>query len=340
MGDIENLLYWFISPAITKRPDLPTRNPAPFRPLLDQLIPDTRPSSPLLPSVSPIERAGPVPTKGLYIESILSRIRSELRPRYADLQRAMEERPVNQLRVRKALLSFREVYETAGIAGRIAGMLAPWVPSLHSTVPASERPKPIDQQARQLAIWPVFGQAMEWLYQTINLNPDTLAGIITRERLQSYLYGAEIDKRTLDSLNTQLMESIQSGEGRDEWRERVKGILDARAGFDETIARTSTHRSFVAGQREVLSQPVVADLFPYRRYYATLDNRSRPTHRAMNEKVYHKDSPLASQAAALLEEYNCRCSEVPLTEEQAMAVGVSSGGESLSGAAVAEESAA
>ncbi len=344
MAEFEDLFAWFISPAVGPMPLQRRAKTSTFRPLLEQL----QPSIPVVDSAEPptsspavsIERAGPVPTRGLFADSILSRIRSELRPLYDELQIAMEERPVSQVRVKKVLLKFREVYATAGIAGRVAGMLTPWAPSLNSKVPPSKRPKPVDQQAKQLAIWPVFEQAMGWLTQTIQLDPNKLAGIITRERLQSYLYGAEIDGRTLDSLNRQLYESIEAGEGRDEWRDRVKGILDARAGFDETIARTSTHRSYLAGQREILAEPVIVDMFPYRRYFATMDNRSRPTHRAMHEKVYHKDSDLAREAASILDEYNCRCSEVPLTEKQALGIGISDGGEPPDGIRVEEEMAA
>lgn len=186
--------------------------------------------------------------------------------------------------------------------------------------------------------WPTLESAFQWLGERV------LGIFVSADRLtnqaheQSVLFGIDADQATIEKIGRELEESIQAGEGRDQWRERVKVITELRRGQDETIARTAHHRAYIAGQRESLEIPEIADVFPYRRYFATMDNRSRETHRAMHEKVYHKDSELARIAEGLLQEYNCRCSEVPMTEREAMRIGVSSGGENptLSARALAE----
>lgn len=274
--------------------------------------------------VEPI--TAPPPTAGLFQESIINRAKRELRPLYDDLRAALDDpNNLDMVRVDRILRQIWDVYQSVGVAGQIAGMVTPFAPQLNADVPASKRPDAV----RELELWPAAAAAFDWLSSQISGFPDRLAGLLTRKQVESQVFGAEVDQRLLDRLNRELQESITKGESRETWRGRMADIVDTKAGFDETIARTATHRSYLEGQREILREPVLEDVFPYRQYFATMDNRVRPEHAAMNRKVYHKDSSLARQAAALLDDWNCRCSEIPMTEDQALAVGVSPGGERI-----------
>lgn len=280
----------------------------------------------------------PAPTSGLFADSIIGRVRREASPIYEQLLDAMANDPKNKIRIKQILRKLRDIYAAANQAGRVAGMLTPWAPRLNSEVPLSEQPESLTSisQPRQLFIqWPNVTNALNWLAKVTGNMRDSVGDVATRAQVQSVAFGAEVDDRTMERLNSELEESIRLGEGRDDWRDRAKAIIDTRAGFDETIARTTMHRAYIQGQREILQQPVITDLFPYRQYFATMDNRVRPEHAAMNRKVYHKDSPLASETAALLGDFNCRCSEIPLTEEDALRIGVSSGGEAPASSASA-----
>jgi uncharacterized protein with gpF-like domain len=74
--------------------------------------------------------------------------------------------------------------------------------------------------------------------------------------------------------------------------------------------------------QQITDKPVVAELFPYWLYECTADSRSRASHVAMNGKVAHRDSPLADQMQVLIDEYNCRCTMIPLDREDALAKGI------------------
>lgn len=302
------------------------------------------------------------------VNKIAGRELAEARRR---LVAAMSLRPINWARVTEILELMRDTYAKVILAGKLAGYVSPWFPEVQDmpTGEADERAEPVpkslsladdlDRWRRgdtvpsavtmvhnepptyQLALgdligWDFLQKASEWLAQRISNMPDRLAGLVDKSQLEAAAFGEQVDGAMMTRINNALEESIFSGEGRDAWRERLGGIIEARAGFDEAIQRTAHHQSFRAGQQAILNDPVIVDLFPYRRYYCTLDGRERPTHRVMHERVYHKDSSLASTANDLLAEWNCRCSEVPMTADDALAIGVSAGGEPRSGSAAAQ----
>ena len=301
------------------------------------------------------------------VNELAGRELAEARRRLAS---AMALRPINWGRVTEILELMRDTYAKVILAGKLSGYISPWFPEVQDmpTGEADERAEPVpkslslgddldrwkrgeltptmtlvhhDPPTYQLALgdlvgWDFLAKAVDWLGQRIGNMPDRLAGLVDKSQLEAAAFGEQVDSAMMGRINSALEESIFSGEGRDAWRERLSGIIETRAGFDETIQRTAHHQSFRAGQQAVLNDPVIVDLFPYRRYYCTLDGRERPTHRVMHERVYHKDSTLASKADELLAEWNCRCSEVPMTAEDALAVGVSAGGEPRSGSASAQ----
>lgn len=173
-------------------------------------------------------------------------------------------------------------------------------------------------------------RAALWLQTQFQEFPSRLAGIFDQEAVASRVLSGETDVKLLSSINDALQESLIRGDGRKEWSGRLAEIVTVKPGFAETLGRTTVHRAYYEGQQEVLDEPEMQDVFPYRKYLATMDNRVRDDHAEMNNKVYHKDSRLANEATANLHEFNCRCSEVPLTESQAIAEGISPGGEAPS----------
>ena len=288
------------------------------------------------------------PTLGITQDAIQQRAMRELAGLRTRLFWALENpKSINRAAVQELLTKMWRVYETAEISARISGWITPWAQHLNNEIPRGEKPSSlppsITPAVRQMTIWDTLDGALRWLNTQITQFPPKLAGMITRSQVSAAAYGLEVDNAMMDKLNQELMTSIRLGEGRDDWRKRLKDIMDTRAGFDETISRTATHKAYLEGQRDVLNEPVIRDLFPYRQYFATLDNRVRPEHKAMDRKVYHRDSTLARQAAALLNDWNCRCSETSLTEEDALQIGVSPGGQPIGApslTAYAEESVA
>lgn len=277
--------------------------------------------------------------KGLKFDDVIALDKAERKRVYEQLAIALSDPSnINMERVRQLLRRLHRFYETVATNAMISGAYAPFQPKTHDLPrgQAKFRPEPLKviqaglqplEKVRQIDISPQSFKAIEWLQNQFNVKPEMVAGIISRAQVEAGTQGLKIDQRTIDDINQALLESQELGEGRTEWKNRIGRVIESRAGFDETIGRTVAHNAFHQGQREVLSDPQIIDIFPYRQYLSTMDNRVRDTHAAMNRKVYHKDSQLARQAEELLGEWNCRCSEVPMTEEDAMRIGVSPGGE-------------
>ena len=222
-------------------------------------------------------------------------------------------------------------------------MVAPFKPRL-MPVPAVDRPDPADPTAaaagdyvldrsapitRRLAVsgssWAVIENGLSWLKNQSILNPSQVAGfpeLASRAaREMSSVAGGPI----LSQLNEQVRESMARGEGAVEWRKRLEEIANLQAHLAETIQRTATHRAYHEGLDEITRTPGLEDAFPFWEYHATGDNRTRPEHQAMDGKVFHRESPMATQAKALLAEWNCRCTMIPISREDAEAAGIEPG---------------
>lgn len=98
----------------------------------------------------------------------------------------------------------------------------------------------------------------------------------------------------------------------------VYGLTPARL---ETIYRTNTQRAYQAARYRELSDPGVQALLPYWRYVAVMDNRVRPEHAAMHDKIYRADDPIWREWYPP-NGFNCRCTVVPLTEDELRAEGL------------------
>lgn len=283
---------------------------------------------------------GRPPVVGLVRDSIIARMNREMVPLRRKLLEDLikDPRRINPVKIARALEAYAKLAYGPGIlAASVSGWLSPWAPVVNSDVPRFERPKAVapwftPDRVRQLKTeWSSVDIAFHWLNQQVKNFPDRFVNMASASQVKAAAYGAAINQRTLERLNAELLESIQKGEGRDDWRKRMESVIETRKGFDEAIARTATKAAFREGQKDILEDPVMVDVFPYRMYHATRDNRVRKTHKAFDGKVYHKDSDLAKEADKLLGEWNCRCSETTLTADDAHKKGISDGGKNPKG---------
>ena len=170
--------------------------------------------------------------------------------------------------------------------------------------------------------WPILDAAKEWLRKQ---------NVLTERQLERFAQQAGIDasaaagawgKQLQDRVGEAMQESFNLGEGSLAWRDRVQQVVDITNHEAEAVSRTYAHRAQQEGLDEVMSDPIVGELFPYLLYQATQDTRVRPTHAAMDGKVAYKDSPLAAEMRKLHAEWNCRCTLAPLSEEDAKSLGI------------------
>ncbi|CAM5787468.1 phage minor head protein [Ottowia pentelensis] len=79
----------------------------------------------------------------------------------------------------------------------------------------------------------------------------------------------------------------------------------------KTIYQTNLQSAYMAGRAQAIAQ--TSNAFPYMMYVAVMDSRTRPSHAALNGKIWRKDDPIW-QVIFPPNGFNCRCRTRPLTE--------------------------
>ena len=80
----------------------------------------------------------------------------------------------------------------------------------------------------------------------------------------------------------------------------------------ETIVRTNFSEALNAGRKAMFDDPDVAEFVPYVQWKAILDDRVRPTHAAMHNRIFKRDNPVIDGIPPA--GFNCRCLLVPVTK--------------------------
>lgn len=133
------------------------------------------------------------------------------------------------------------------------------------------------------------------------------------EKIQRALADDALTGGTLAEFRTAVHEAVQTS-----------ALADAHL---ETVWRTNLAAAETSGLMRVLSDPMVADEFPYLEYHAVHDARVRPEHLAMETlgiqgtNIYRRDDPIWELFLPPWD-YNCRCAIVPLSLEDAAAKGI------------------
>lgn len=113
-----------------------------------------------------------------------------------------------------------------------------------------------------------------------------------------------------DEIEAALRDGTPQSEVIARFREILRGAghRDLGASHLETVFRTNMQVAYGVGRRRALAE--VVDDFPYWRYRAVLDDRTRPTHRALDGLILPADHPFWQDHFPPWE-WNCRCTITP-----------------------------
>ena len=129
----------------------------------------------------------------------------------------------------------------------------------------------------------------------------------------------------LDDIKQSLIDAQKKGLTMEQWRSQITPVLKSKGwwGKDEngremgtpwrleTIYRTNLQAAYMAGRRHEMLQ--ATDTHPYWRYVAIMDNRTRPAHRALHDRVMRADDGAWDSIFPPCG-FNCRCRVSPMTE--------------------------
>lgn len=136
-------------------------------------------------------------------------------------------------------------------------------------------------------------------------------------KFQAFTTAVVHDARVRDRIKAAIAGNLERGEG----ERNFKNIVDAefdKAGLTRlapyqinNIYETNVSLAFGAGQMQKMLE--VSDEFPYWKYSATLDSKTRPSHAALHGKIFKVGDFTFFPPIG----FRCRCTAIPLTARQA-----------------------
>lgn len=132
-----------------------------------------------------------------------------------------------------------------------------------------------------------------------------------------------------EAIRREIEESLRQGEDRKAFQRRMRKNLRLKKGEEGTLLRTQAKRSYLKGQRATMMRPENRLRWPYVIAVSQDDDRVRPHHRAIDFKYSKRavqiGSPEHDRMTEIHSEWNCRCSQIPVTPAQAAKLGLQTG---------------
>lgn len=220
----------------------------------------------------------------------------------------------------------------AKLAGRVVGMLSPFEPELNDVF-GTDRPVQ-GEPVKTLAVpgvsnptvglpdgdvwrFPWVDDAVSFLDEKAIATQSELQAIAQADRANFISAPGINNNGLLERLRKALADSTARGEALADFRRKIDADLSLTRAQTETIYRTNTHQAYVEGQDIALSKPHVEEQFPFVLYAATRDTRTRPEHRELDGKIARRGSAEHTGMLAALKDWNCRCTLIPLSREDA-----------------------
>lgn len=154
---------------------------------------------------------------------------------------------------------------------------------------------------------------------------------------RAFVVAKMVDVDLATTVQRSIIDAMQEGKGYKAWAKDIDKVLAKSGWYDgqinvdsqgnakkvatggqhrlETIYRTNVAAAYEAGRQQVIFNDRDDDPFGYLMYSAIMDNRTRPTHKALHGKVMAKSDPAWSSISPP-NGYNCRCTIVELTQGQ------------------------
>jgi SPP1 gp7 family putative phage head morphogenesis protein len=175
-----------------------------------------------------------------------------------------------------------------------------------------------------------FEEAQEYFDELLALTPDEYYALEQAARVKAFTVADIAVRDLIEDIHGAITTAIADGETLADFRDRLDDIFQSR-GWDtppefipwrvETIFRTNIQTAYQAGRYKQMKDQ--QDRFPYWEYDAVMDSRTRPTHAAMDGKIFRADHPFWDTWYPP-NGFNCRCTvhavHKHLVEEEDLAI--------------------
>lgn len=173
----------------------------------------------------------------------------------------------------------------------------------------------------------VFEEAVKFFGEKIPVTASVFYRLAEQYRSLAFTVAGYTKAQILKKFQEELLKAIQDGTTMAAFKANMNEFLNDQ-GYDgltnfraDNIFRTNIQTAYQVGHYEQITSPEVMKQRPYWRYDAVNDRRTRPSHLAMNGRVFRADSPVWDTWYPP-NGFRCRCGVETLSERELKARGL------------------
>ena len=172
-----------------------------------------------------------------------------------------------------------------------------------------------------------FEEAVEYFKGRVPVTADVFYRIAEQYRGLAFTVSGYTKAQILKRFYDEILAALEDGNTFSEFRKNMNDFLKAEGyeGLDplqaDLIFRTNIQTAYNVGHYEQMTDPGVMKLRPYWQYDAVNDTHTRPSHLAMDGKVFPADHPVWNTWFPP-NGFRCRCTVRTLSKRQVEARGL------------------
>lgn len=172
-----------------------------------------------------------------------------------------------------------------------------------------------------------FEEAVQYFKERVPVTASVFYGIAEKYRGLAFTVGGYTKAQILKRFYEEILAALEQGNPLSEFRRNMNEFLEAEGyeGLDplqaDLIFRTNIQTAYNVGHYEQMTDPGVMKLRPYWQYDAVNDAHTRPSHLAMDGRVFPADSEVWNTWFPP-NGFRCRCTVKTLSKRQVEARGL------------------
>lgn len=172
-----------------------------------------------------------------------------------------------------------------------------------------------------------FEEAEEYFGGKIPVEAEVFYRLADQYRDLAFTVSGYTSAQIVSKFYEELLAAIENGTAMEQFRQEMSGFLE-RQGYEgltpfqaDNIFRTNVQSAYQAGHYAQMTDPDVLRLRPYWQYDAVNDSHTRPSHLAMDGRVFPADSPVWDTWFPP-NGFRCRCTVRTLSARQVRQMGL------------------
>lgn len=167
----------------------------------------------------------------------------------------------------------------------------------------------------------VFEEAANYFKGKVPMKPSEFYKLSDEYRSLAFTISGYSKAQVLDKFYNELLKAIEQGTTMREFKNTINDFLQNK-GYEgitnfqaDNIFRTNIQTAYQVGHYKQMTSPEVLKLRPYWQYDAVNDTHTRPSHLAMDGRVFKADDPIWDTWYPP-NGFRCRCGVMTLSERQ------------------------